>query len=142
MKLNTIRSEIRNKKVLLVDDSIVRGNTSREIIQLVRNAGAKQVYYALFSPPLKYPCVYGIDMQTKGEFIARDRSINDIKNSIKADALIYQTVPGMVKAVGGGDKNYCTACFSGKYPTAIPENLMKKIEMDRSIKKEIAEDII
>ncbi len=132
LKLNTIKSEIKNKKVLLVDDSIVRGNTSREIVQLVRSAGAREIYYGLFSPPLIYPCVYGIDMQTRGEFIARDRSVEEIRNSIKADALVYQTIPGLVKAVGGGDKNFCTACFSGEYPTEIPEKMMKKIEADRS----------
>ncbi len=139
LKLNTIKSEIKNKRILLVDDSIVRGNTSREIIQLVRGAGAKKVFYALFSPPLVYPCVYGIDMQTRGEFIARDRSIDQIRESINADALIYQTIPGMVKAIGA-ERNFCTACFSGKYPTEIPEKLMQRIETDRSLEKATDEE--
>lgn len=131
MKLNVIKSEIKNKKVLLVDDSIVRGNTSKEIIGLIRSAGAKEVYYGVYSPPLKYPCVYGIDMQTRGEFIARDKSIDGIKKFIGADALVYQSVEGLIKGVGSGDNGFCTACFTGIYPTLIKEEFFKKIEADR-----------
>ncbi len=134
MKLNVIKSEIKNKKVLLIDDSIVRGNTSREIIELIRGAGAKEVYYGVYSPPLKYPCVYGIDMQTKGEFIARNKSVEEIKKAIGADALIYQSLEGLIKGVGMGDTGFCTACFTGNYPTAISEKFLEKIEKDR-IKK-------
>jgi amidophosphoribosyltransferase len=131
LKLNPIKNEIRGKRVLLVDDSIVRGNTSREIISLVRSVGAREVYYGLYSPPLRFPCVYGIDMQTKGEFIARDRSIEDIRRSIDADALIYQTVEGLVKGVGAEENGFCTACFTGTYPTKITPAVMKRIEADR-----------
>lgn len=132
LKLNPIRSEIEGKDVLLVDDSIVRGTTSREIIALVRSAGARKVYYAIFSPPLRYPCVYGIDMQTRGEFIARDRSVDEIRRSIDADGLVYQTVEGMVRAVGQGTAGFCTACFSGAYPTEVPESILKRIEAERA----------
>ena len=135
LKLNPIRSEIKGKKVLLVDDSIVRGNTSREIISLIRSVGAKQVYYALYSPPLRFPCVYGIDMQTKGEFIARDKTVDQIKESIGADALVYQTVKGLVRGVGEGANGFCTACFTGSYPTEIPPLLMERIEADRMMAK-------
>lgn len=131
LKLNPIRSEIEGKDVLLVDDSIVRGNTSREIVALLRSAGARKVYYALYSPPLRYPCVYGIDMQTRGEFIARDRSVDEIRRSINADGLIYQTVSGMVRAVGQGAAGFCTACFSGAYPTEVPGPLLESIEAER-----------
>lgn len=131
MKLNTIKSEIKNKKVLLIDDSIVRGNTSKEIISLVRSAGAKEVYFAVYSPPLKYPCVYGIEMQTRGEFIARNKSVHEIRKIIGADALIYQTVKGLIKGVGVDDTGFCTACFTGKYPTEIPPRAMESIERDR-----------
>jgi len=131
LKLNPIKPEIKGKNVLLVDDSIVRGNTSREIISLVRSAGAKKVYYALYSPPLRFPCVYGIDMQTKGEFIARDKSVEEIRRSINADALVYQTEEGLIKGVGAGSRGFCTACFTGRYPTEIPRALMDRIEEDR-----------
>ncbi len=132
LKLNPIKSEIKGKKVLLIDDSIVRGNTSREIIGLVRSAGARQVYYGVYSPPLKYPCVYGIDMQTRGEFIARNKSIEVIRKSIGADALVYQTVKGLLKGVGINEIGFCTACFTGKYPTEVPEKQFKQIEKDRT----------
>ena len=135
LKLNPIKSEIKNKKVLLIDDSIVRGNTSREIISLFRGVGAKEVYYASYSPPLRFPCVYGIDMQTIGEFIARDKSIREIKRSIKADALIYQSIEGLIRGVGSGTKGFCTACFTGSYPTKIPPLLLERIEADRMMTK-------
>jgi amidophosphoribosyltransferase len=131
LKLNPIKPEIRGKDVLLVDDSIVRGNTSREIIALVRSVGARRVYYGLYSPPLRFPCVYGIDMQTRGEFIARDKSIEEIRRSINADALVYQTVQGLVKGVGEAGQGFCTACFTGNYPTRIPPKVMQRIEADR-----------
>lgn len=133
LKLNTIQSEIKDKQVLLVDDSIVRGNTSREIIALLRESGANKVYFASYSPPLKFPCVYGIDMQTRGEFIARDRSVEQIRTNIGADALFYQTIEGLIKGIGPVGCNYCTACFSGKYPTEIPPLFMERIEADRML---------
>ncbi len=135
LKLNPIRSEIAGKKVLLVDDSIVRGNTSREIISLIRSVGAREVYYALYSPPLRFPCVYGIDMQTRGEFVARDKTVEQIKESIDADALVYQTIKGLVKGVGEGARGFCTACFTGSYPTEIPPLLLERIEADRMLAK-------
>lgn len=131
LKLNPIRTEIKGKDVMLVDDSIVRGNTSREITSLIKSVGARRVYYALYSPPLRFPCVYGIDMQTRGEFIARDKTIEQIRESIDADALVYQTVPGLVRGVGGGTDGFCAACFTGAYPTKIPAGLMERIEADR-----------
>ncbi len=131
LKLNPIRDEIAGKRVLLVDDSIVRGTTSREIVNLVRGAGAREVQYALYSPPLRYPCVYGIDMQTRGEFIARNRTVEAIRVSIRADRLVYQTIAGMIRAVGSGRDGFCTACFTGAYPTSVPPRLMKGIERER-----------
>jgi len=137
LKLNPIKPEIKGKDVLLVDDSIVRGNTSREIISLIRSVGARRVYYALYSPPLRFPCVYGIDMQTRGEFIARDKTIGEIRKSIDADALVYQTVNGLVKGVGAGAKSFCTACFTGAYPSKVPPLLMEHIEADRMLAKDL-----
>lgn len=130
-KLNPIRSEIEGKKVLVVDDSIVRGNTAREIVQLIRNAGAQEVYYASYSPPLRYPCLYGIDMQTRGEFVARDKTIDGIQRMIGADRLIYQTIDGLIRGVGRGRDHFCTGCFTGSYPTVIPNGMAEKIEAQR-----------
>jgi amidophosphoribosyltransferase len=136
MKLNPIRAEIEGKVILLVDDSIVRGNTSRKIVQLVRETGARKVYFASSSPPLRHPCAYGIDMQTRGDFIAREKSVAETKDLIGADDLVYQTMPGLLKGVGGNrtDFDFCTACFTGEYPTDITEEAFRHMEDDRSRK--------
>jgi amidophosphoribosyltransferase len=139
-KLNPIASEFKDKNVLLVDDSIVRGNTSRAIIDLVRECGAKKVYFAAYSPPLRYPCVYGIDMQTKTEFIARNADLDLIAKRIGADHVIYQTLDSLKKAVHLGNKkikNFCAACFDGIYPTGdITPEILKAIEKGRKLVQE------
>jgi amidophosphoribosyltransferase len=136
-KLNPIVSELKGKNVLLVDDSIVRGNTSRAIIELVRECGAKKVYFASYSPPLQHPCVYGIDMQTKAEFIARNASIDQIAQKLKADKVIYQSLEDLEKAVSLGNRklqDFCGACFSGVYPTGdVTPELLEDIESERRI---------
>jgi amidophosphoribosyltransferase len=136
-KLNPIISELKGKNVLLVDDSIVRGNTSKAIIELVRECGAKKVYFAAYSPPLRYPCVYGIDMQTKTEFIARNANVDQIARKLKADKVIYQSLEDLEKAVSLGNKklqNFCGACFSGDYPTGdVTPELLEDIESARRI---------
>jgi len=98
-KLNPIASEIRGKRVLLVDDSIVRGNTSKAIIEMIRECGAKKVYFASYSPPLRHPCVYGIDMQTKTEFVAQDADEAAVARRIGADKVIYQSLDNLKKVV-------------------------------------------
>jgi amidophosphoribosyltransferase len=134
-KLNPIASEIKGKKVLLVDDSIVRGNTSKAIVEMVREAGAKKVYFASYSPPLRHPCVYGIDMQTKTEFVAQDADEAAVAKKIGADQVIYQTLAALKKAVQQENpeiKNFCAACFDGIYPTGdITPELLEDIEADR-----------
>ena len=135
LKLNPIKSEVASKKVLVVDDSIVRGNTSREIVTLIRQAGAREVYFASYSPPLRSPCVYGIDMQTRAELVARDRNNEEIRRTIGCDRLVYQTVEGMVQAVGAGRDSFCTGCFTGEYPTEVPKKALEEIEQARSRSK-------
>lgn len=132
-KLNTVHSQIRGRNVLLVDDSIVRGTTSREIVQMVRDAGARKVFFAITAPPLRFPCVYGIDMMTRGDFIAKGRSTKRIGQTIGADALVYQSYDGLTAAVAGADRrrHFCTACFSGKYPTAISRAEFARMERER-----------
>jgi len=139
-KLNPIASEFEGKNVLLVDDSIVRGNTSRAIVELVRECGAKKVYFAAYSPPLRYPCVYGIDMQTKTEFVARDAGFDQIAKKIGADKVIYQTLDNLKAAVRLGNPkitNFCAACFDGIYPTGdVTPEMLKDIEKERKIIQE------
>jgi len=136
-KLNAIHLEFEGKDVLLVDDSIVRGNTVKELIDIARLAGAKKVYFASYSAPLAYPCFYGIDMMTRGEFIARNRAVETIRQLIGADYLFYQDVDDMIRAAKEGNpelQQFCTACFTGEYPTgALPEELLEAIERERMI---------
>ena len=134
-KLNPIRSEFAGKSVIIMDDSIVRGNTSRHMVKIARQMGAAKVYFASYSPPLLYPCLYGIDMATKREFIARDRTDEEIATDLGADAVVYQTVDQMEDAVrssGNSSLEFCNACFAGTYPTGdITEAMLGDIEQDR-----------
>jgi len=134
-KLNPIKLEFKNKNVLLVDDSIVRGNTSKKIVEMVRNAGAKKVYFASCAPPLISPCVYGVDMPTRKDLIAYNLSEETIAKVIGADRVFYQTLEDLEKAAGKGNKQvtgFCGACFSGKYPTPeINEKVLRDAEEAR-----------
>ena len=119
-KLNVIASEFKGRNVLLVDDSIVRGTTSKEIVQMARDAGARKVYLASAAPPVRFPNVYGIDMPTADELVAHDRSVEQIRQIIGCDALIYQDVEGMKKAIGALNTRLAgfeASCFDGVYVT-------------------------
>ncbi|MFC7462438.1 amidophosphoribosyltransferase [Hydrogenophaga defluvii] len=119
-KLNVIGSEFKGRNVLLVDDSIVRGTTSKEIVQMARDAGARKVYMASAAPPVRYPNVYGIDMPTKSELVAHGRTVDEIRQIIGCDALIYQDVDAMKKAIGSLNPTlagFDASCFDGVYVT-------------------------
>jgi amidophosphoribosyltransferase len=119
-KLNVIASEFKGRNVMLVDDSIVRGTTSREIVQMARDAGAKKVYLASAAPPVRYPNVYGIDMPTPSELVAHGRTVEEIRELIGCDALIYQDVEGMKRAIGSLNPKldgFDASCFDGVYVT-------------------------
>ncbi len=119
-KLNAIASEFKGRNVLLVDDSIVRGTTSKEIVQMARDAGARKVYLASAAPPVRYPNVYGIDMPTSSELVAHNRSVEEIRQIIGCDALIYQDVDGMKRAIGSLNSKitgFDASCFDGVYVT-------------------------
>jgi len=119
-KLNVIASEFKGRNVLLVDDSIVRGTTSKEIVQMARDAGARKVYLASAAPPVRFPNVYGIDMPTSGELVAHNRTVEQIREIIGCDALIYQDVDGMKKAIGSLNHKlagFDASCFDGVYVT-------------------------
>jgi len=139
MKLNPIQIEFEGKDVLLVDDSIVRGNTSKSIISIARKAGARKVYMAIYSPPLCNACVYGIDMSTKKDFIAKERTVEQIAGEIGADHLVYLGIDDLVGAARAGNpdiKKFCTACFTGDYPTGdVTDEILRTIEEDRTHKQ-------
>ncbi len=135
-KLNPIDLEIKDKNVLLIDDSIVRGTTSRQIIQMARNAGAKKVFFASAAPPVRYPNVYGIDMPAASELIASEKSNEELAEIIGADWLLYQTLEDLIKAVTyeeSGIQSFDTSCFSGEYVTNdITEKYLKFLELRRN----------
>jgi amidophosphoribosyltransferase len=135
-KLNAIRSEFKGRRVLLVDDSIVRGTTSKEIVQMARDAGAAKVYLASAAPPVRYPNVYGIDMPTQTELIAHGRSMDEIRDYIGCDALIYQDVSGMKEAIrklNPAITNFEASCFDGIYITGdIAATDAERINANRS----------
>ena len=134
-KLNTIDIEFEDKVVLLIDDSIVRGNTSKQIIQMARDAGAKKVYFASASPPIRFPNVYGIDMPYVNELIAYNRNVDEICKEIGADKLIYQDLEDLVSAVKEGNSeidNFDTSCFNGEYITGgVSEEYLSNLGLTR-----------
>ena len=124
LKLSPVRSEIEGKRVLLVDDSIVRGTTSRKIVELVRSAGASKVYFVSTCPPIQHPCYYGIDFPVEAELIASGRDLKSIEKELGVDAVIYQDLEGLARAIaeastGKKQATLCMACLNGKYPTDI-----------------------
>ena len=134
-KLNAIDLEFRNRNVLLVDDSIVRGTTSRQIIQMAREAGARKVYFASAAPPVRFPNVYGIDMPAAKELVAHGRSESEIEALLGCDWLIYQDLPDLIAAVSEGNPKltlFDTSCFDGKYVTGLSGDYLKLVEQARS----------
>ena len=119
LKLNPVRSLLEGKRIVLIDDSIVRGTTSRKIVRMIRSAGAREVHMRISCPPTISPCFYGVDTPSKKELIAANNSIEEIREYIGADSLAYLSLEGLKKACGDGEKTtYCTACYTGKYPTS------------------------
>ena len=134
-KLSPVGLEFKNRNVLLVDDSIVRGNTSQQIVDMAREAGARKVYFASAAPPLLYPCVYGVDMPNKKDFIANKLSTEEICKVIGADKLFYQTIPDLITSAKEGNpkiKKFCSACFDGDYVTGdVTKKVLQKAEASR-----------
>jgi amidophosphoribosyltransferase len=116
VKLNPVKELLAGKRVVLIDDSIVRGTTSRKIVKMVRAAGAKEVHMRISCPPTLSPCFYGIDTPTKKELIASSHTVEEIAKYIEADSLAYLSLPGLIRAVGGKGGEFCTACYTGQYP--------------------------
>jgi amidophosphoribosyltransferase len=120
LKLNPVRSLLEGKRVILIDDSIVRGTTSRKIVRMVRSAGAKEVHMRISCPPTISPCFYGVDTPRKNELIAANNTVEQIRQYVGADSLSYLSLDGLKKACRDGEKTtYCTACYTGRYPTNL-----------------------
>ncbi|SFI10914.1 amidophosphoribosyltransferase [Collimonas sp. OK307] len=145
-KLNAIGSEFKGKTVLLVDDSIVRGTTSREIVQMARDSGAKRVIFASAAPPVKFPNVYGIDMPTRGELIAYGRTDEEVCREITADALVYQDIDALKRSISDVNpmlRNFEASCFDGNYITGdISRDYLDRIEFARNNPKPESEDAV
>jgi amidophosphoribosyltransferase len=145
-KLNAIGSEFKGKSVLLVDDSIVRGTTSLEIVQMARDSGAKRVIFASAAPPVKFPNVYGIDMPTRGELIAHGRSVEEVCREITADALVYQDLDALKRSISDANpalKDFEASCFDGKYITGdISRDYLDHIENVRGNPAPMNEDLV
>jgi amidophosphoribosyltransferase len=122
VKLNPVRSILEGKRVVLIDDSIVRGTTSRKIVKMVRAAGAKEVHLRISCPPTISPCFYGVDTPSKSELIAATHSIDEITKFVEADSLSYLSLDGLRSAMGNQQQSYCTSCYTGVYPVAFPRD--------------------
>lgn len=129
VKLNPVRELITGKRVVLVDDSIVRGTTSPKIVKMVRDGGASEVHLRISCPPTRYPCHYGIDMPTRGELIAANHDLEEIRQFLGADSVAYLSLDGLLSSVTGAKDSYCTACWTGKYPVPIAPEDQRQAEL-------------
>ncbi len=120
MKLNTMRGVIEGERVVLVDDSIIRGSTTRQLVAMVREAGAQEVHLRISSPPYRWPCFYGMDTGDRSTLLAAGRSVDEIAEQLGADSLVYLDLDNLIEATGGDADTFCTACLSGEYPTDVP----------------------
>jgi amidophosphoribosyltransferase len=120
IKYNVVRNVIEGKRVVIVDDSLVRGTTSRGLVSMIRDAGAREIHFRLSSPPIRHPCFYGIDMPTREELLAASRSVEEIRDYLGVDTLGYLSLEGMFAAVRGFGP-FCDACFTGNYPAPLSD---------------------
>jgi len=125
LKLNPLKSAIKGKRLIVVDDSIVRGNTTQKLVKLLREAGAAEVHMRITSPPVAWPCFYGIDTDTRDQLIGATHTVEQIREHIGADSLAYLSLDSMVDATGITGSEFCLACFNGDYPVDIPENVRR-----------------
>jgi amidophosphoribosyltransferase len=125
MKLNPLKDVLNGKRVIIVDDSIVRGTTSRKLVKALRDAGAKEVHMRISSPPVTHPCFYGIDTDTQDQLIAATKSVEEISQQLGVDSLAYLSWKGMLEVTGEDTNSFCSACFTGDYPISIPEEVKR-----------------
>ncbi|MEG3437528.1 amidophosphoribosyltransferase [Pannus brasiliensis CCIBt3594] len=134
MKLNPLKDVLQGKRVIIVDDSIVRGTTSRKLVKALRDAGATEVHMRISSPPVTHPCFYGIDTDNQDQLIAATKSVLEIQQQIGVDSLAYLSQEGMLKATGEDPANFCTACFNGDYPIPVPDAVKRSKLMLEKVK--------
>jgi amidophosphoribosyltransferase len=130
LKFNPLPEVVAGKRLIVVDDSIVRGNTMPQIVQMLRDAGAAEIHLRISSPPIRNPCHYGIDMSTREEMVAYGRSVEQVCRAIRADSLHYLSLEGVYEAVQGQRSMHCDACFSGEYPLAGTEDSGGKFALE------------
>jgi amidophosphoribosyltransferase len=135
VKLNPVRAVIEGRRVVLVDDSIVRGTTSQKIVSMVRQAGAKEIHFRVSSPPTTGPCHYGIDTPRREELIASSHSVEEIGEYIGADSIGYLSQEGLMSSVGEDEGEYCSACFSGNYPIPLPEEGQDQLRLFEKVRE-------
>ncbi len=137
LKLNPLPRSIKGKRLIAVDDSIVRGTTSRRIIDRLRAAGASEIHMRISSPPMRYPCFMGVDIGSTKELIASGKTVEQVREHIGADSLAYLSIPGLIRAIGRGTSDeFCRACFDGSYPVPVPQQLeMDKMQFEPAITK-------
>jgi amidophosphoribosyltransferase len=131
LKLNPIPENLAGKRVVLVDDSIVRGSTTRKLVSMVREAGASEVHLRVSSPPYRWPCFYGMDTSDTSTLIAAQMEVEEIREHLGADSLGYLSIDGLMEATGVADAGFCSACLTGVYPTPISE-AADKFQLERS----------
>ncbi|MGI9577825.1 MAG: amidophosphoribosyltransferase, partial [Microthrixaceae bacterium] len=127
MKLNPLRDNIEGKKLVVVDDSIVRGTTTRSMVQMLRESGAEEVHMRISSPPYRWPCFYGMDTGSRAELLAANMEVDEIRDYLRVDTLAYLSLDSLVDAVGAPGAGFCTACLTGTYPVPIPEEAGKGV---------------
>ncbi|CAA9300844.1 MAG: Amidophosphoribosyltransferase, partial [uncultured Gemmatimonadaceae bacterium] len=133
LKFNPLPEIVGGRRLVVVDDSIVRGNTTRQIVQMLRDAGAAEVHMRISAPPIKHPCHYGVDMSTTDEMVAHGRSVEEISEHLGCDSLAYLSLPGVYEAVRGERGRHCDACFTGDYPLAGTDEHAGKFAFERSL---------
>ena len=126
-KLNPLRENITGKRVVVVDDSIVRGTTTRAMVKMLRDAGATEVHMRVSSPPLRWPCFYGMDFGTKAELLAANMTLSEIQQYLAVDSIAYLSLENLVQAIAAPGAGFCTACLTGEYAVAVPSNLSKSV---------------
>jgi amidophosphoribosyltransferase len=130
LKFNPLPEIVAGKRVVVVDDSIVRGNTTRQIVGMLRDAGASEIHLRISAPPIRHPCHYGVDMSTREEMIAHNRTIEEIADELEADSLAYLSMDGVYEAIGTPREDHCDACFTGRYPLGDPEEANGKFALE------------
>ena len=127
MKLNPLQENIAGKRLVVVDDSIVRGTTTKAMVAMLRESGATEVHLRISSPPYRWPCFYGMDTGTRSELLAANLTVDEIREYIGCDSISYLTIESLTESIGAVNAGFCNACLTGNYPVDIPVNLSKNV---------------